>query len=384
MNIILAPDSFKGCLTSVQVCRAMASGIQKVVPKAVITEMPMADGGEGTAASLVAATGGTFVKDVSVMDPLGRPIHASYGVTGNGQTAVIELAAASGLDLLKTSELDPRVTSTFGTGQLIRHALDKGFRSFIICLGGSATNDGGAGLLKALGFRFLDEEGQELAEGGLALNKLHTVDGSQADPRLREADFRIAGDVNNPLIGPTGASAVFGPQKGATPPMVTALDEALRQLADVIEQDYHLSVHNLKGAGAAGGTAAGLIAFLGAKLSSGAALVKQTIGFDERLLSQKPDLVLTGEGKIDVQTNFGKVIAGICHSAQPLNIPVIALTGATSGDLNPLYQAGLTAAFAIADGPLTFVESFEQAEKLIEKQTEQIMRVFNLNRGDYS
>ncbi|GGE27881.1 glycerate kinase [Pullulanibacillus camelliae] len=378
MNVILSPDSFKGCLSSVQVCQAMARGIKKATPDAEITCIPMADGGEGTTTSLVAATEGDFMKDLSVHDPLGRPIKASYGVTGDGKTAIIELAAASGLDLLEASELDPRLASTLGTGELILDALDQGLRSFIICLGGSATNDGGTGLLKALGFRFLDQAGDELSEGGWALKHLQAIDMTQADARLKESHFQIACDVSNPLIGNYGASAVFGPQKGATPEMISALDQALARFADVVEQDRGLRLHDLKGAGAAGGTAAGLLAFLNAELVSGIELVKQTIGFDDRIQNNRPDLILTGEGKIDAQTSFGKVIAGICQSAKPLHIPVIALAGATSDELAPLHEAGLAAAFSIADGPLTLEESIERAETLIEKTTEQVIRIIAL------
>lgn len=379
MHIILAPDSFKGSLSATEVCQAMARGIKKVVPEAKIIPVPMADGGEGTTSSIVDATHGTLVEGVSVHDPLGRPIAASYGITGDGQTAVIELAAASGLSLLKPAELDPSQTTTYGTGELIRHALDQGLRTFIICLGGSATNDAGTGLLKALGYRFLDDSGRELPDGGLALQHLHMVDDTDADPRLRDCSFQIACDVANPLVGETGASAVFGPQKGATPQMVSELDKALHRFADVVKQKRGIRLHHLAGAGAAGGTAAGLLAFLNAQLLSGIQLVKKTVAFDALLQNHKPHLILTGEGKLDAQTCYGKVIAGICQSAKSYHIPVIALAGAIGDDLEPLYKEGLTAAFAIANGPLTLEDSFAKAALLIEKQTEQIMRIFTLN-----
>ncbi|HET6872675.1 MAG TPA: glycerate kinase, partial [Sporolactobacillaceae bacterium] len=263
----------------------------------------------------------------------------------------------------------------------IKQALDAGLTSFIICLGGSATNDGGSGLLKALGFRFLDENGEELAEGGLALQNLVKIDTEKADPRLKLCTFKVAGDVTNPLVGPNGASAVFGPQKGATDEDVKALDKALTRFADVIESELNVRIHDMPGAGAAGGTAAGLVAFLNAEILSGVELVKKTVGFETILRNEQPDLIFTGEGKIDAQTGFGKVIAGICTSGKKEGIPVIALAGSVSGELHELYERGLTAAFTIADRPMTLQESIQRASELLEMRVEQLVRVLTIKRG---
>lgn len=276
MRILIAPDSFKGSVTAKEAAQAMKTGVYNVRSDAEVHMMPMADGGEGTMIALVESTEGS-VHEVEAEDPLGRKTTAQYGVTGDGGTAIIELASASGLHTLTKDERDPRVASTFGTGWLILDALEQGIRNFIICLGGSATNDGGAGFLKALGFRFLDVNGSELDSGGLALNQLHTIDESNVEPRVREATFQVACDVNNPFIGSKGASAVFGPQKGATPEIVGQLDTALTVLADCIQQQTGQSIHSLAGAGAAGGTAGGIMAFLNAELKPGIKLVTDVL-----------------------------------------------------------------------------------------------------------
>jgi glycerate 2-kinase len=310
----------------------------------------------------------------------GRPINAVYGAIPEQKKAIIEFASATGLHLLNEEELNPNIASSFGTGKIIRQAMDAGYTSFIICLGGSATNDGGSGLLKALGFRFLDDQGQELAEGGLALQKLAKIDLANADPRLKRCNFRVASDVKNPLVGPNGASAVFGPQKGATEADVKELDKSLTRFADVIESDLCVRVHDMPGAGAAGGTAAGLVALLDAEILSGVELVKETVGFDEMLIQEKPGLILTGEGKMDAQTDFGKVIAGICSSGKKKGIPVVALAGSISGEFQQLFEWGLTAAFSIANGPMTLQESIREASKLVELQVEQLLRVLTIER----
>ncbi|HET7580720.1 MAG TPA: glycerate kinase [Bacillales bacterium] len=375
MNILIAPDSFKGSVTAKEAARAMKQGIHNVKPDARVQIVPMADGGEGTMVSLVEATDGS-IYETEVQDPLGRKITGHYGVSGDSKTAFIELASASGLDKLEKGELDPRMASTYGTGQLISHALKQGLRRFIICLGGSATNDGGSGLLKALGFRFLDAKGQELEPGGLALEKVASVDDSDVDPGVRESVFQVACDVNNPLIGPNGASAVFGPQKGATPEMVRQLDSALSVFADCVERETGFSVHEYPGAGAAGGTAAGLLALLKADLKPGFRLVTEAVHLEGYLENNHYDLLLTGEGKLDSQTASGKVVAGLAEVAKRHRMPVVALAGATEGDLSPMYEKGLTAAFSITDGPMSLEEAMENGSFLIERQTEQILRVF--------
>ncbi|HEX7065763.1 MAG TPA: glycerate kinase [Bacillales bacterium] len=378
MDILVAPDSFKGSLTARQVAEAMKKGILKARPDAGVKLVPMADGGEGTMTSLVEATDGSMC-EVEVEDSLGRKITAEYGITGDGRTAVIELASASGLDKLSKNELDPRVASTYGTGQLMVHALERGLDNFIICLGGSATNDGGSGILRALGFRFRDAEGRELEPGGLSLQNLHTIDTDNVDPRIREASFQVACDVTNPLIGPEGASAVFGPQKGANPETVRQLDEALLVYADCIKRETGLPIHHYPGAGAAGGTAAGLFALLNAELKQGIRLVMEAVHFEETLQSGHYDLLLTGEGKIDGQTASGKVVAGLAEVAKTHKIPVVALGGAVEGDLEPLYQKGLTAAFSITDGPMSLEDAMNNGEWLTEKQAEQVLRLLGIS-----
>lgn len=377
MNILIAPDSFKGSLTAKEVARAVQKGIHRVKRETNVEILPMADGGEGTITSLVEATQGSLI-ETEVEDPLGRSIFAQYGLTGDGETAIIELAAASGLDRLSEVELDPCSASTYGTGQLIRHALDQGVRQFIVCLGGSATNDGGVGILKALGFEFLDEQGERIAPGGRGLKDVHFIKDTAVPVEVHEASFQIAYDVNNPFIGPQGASAVFGPQKGATPEVVQALDEALTRFADRIEQKTGQLIHDLPGAGAAGGTAGGLVAFLQAELKSGIQLVMETVEFEKILEKEQIDLLLTGEGKIDGQTASGKVISGLAGVAKQYQIPTIAITGSMEGDLGALYEKGLSAAFSITSGPMSLEDSMKRASELIEMKVEQVMRVLGV------
>lgn len=374
MNILIAPDSFKGSLTARKAAESMEIGVLKAIPQAKTRLIPMADGGEGTMIALIEATQGFFA-ELEVKDPLGRPIRGHYGVTGDGETAVIELAEASGLDKLAKSELDPLAASTFGTGQFILHALEQGLRRFIICLGGSATNDGGSGILKALGFRFLNEAGNELAPGGLALKNLHAIDDSSVVPSVGEAVFQVACDVNNPLIGRNGASAIFGPQKGATVEMAEQLDDALTVFANCIQEKTGKSVHQIPGAGAAGGTAAGLVAFLDTELKPGIRIVTDTLCLKELLENQSFDFLLTGEGKIDGQTASGKVVAGLSEVAKAHGLPVIALGGAVEGNLGPLHEKGMTAAFSITDGPMPLETAMKSGGQLIARQTEQIFRL---------
>lgn len=378
MKILIAPDSFKGSVTAKEAAQAMERGIHKVLPDADVHMVPMADGGEGTMICLVEATGGV-IHEVEVQDPLGRDMIGQYGVTGDGQTAIIELASASGLHTLTKEELDPCVASTYGSGQLIAHALNRGLRSFIICLGGSATNDAGSGLLKALGFRFLDSVGRELVPGGDALKNLHTIDESNVNLQVKQATFHVACDVNNPFIGSNGASAVFGPQKGATPEMVEQLDEALTVFANCIEKQKGQSIHQFPGSGAAGGTAGGLLALVNAELKPGIKIAIKALHFEKLLQRGQFDILLTGEGKIDGQTASGKVVAGLTELAKQYGIPTIALAGAVEGDLTPLYEKGLTAAFSITDGPMSLEEAMAAGSFLIEKQTEQVIRLIHEN-----
>lgn len=374
MKILIAPDSFKGSLSAKEAAESMRKGLLTAVPQAETEIIPMADGGEGTMTAIIEATQGSLI-DVKVQDPLGRPIQGHYGVTGDGRKAVIELAEASGLDKLAKEELNPLTASTYGTGQFIVHALEKGLREFIICLGGSATNDGGTGLLKALGYQFFDADGEELSHGGLALKDLYKIDETHVVEGVRDAVFQVACDVNNPLTGPNGASAVFGPQKGATPEMVEHLDAALAVFAGTVEKETGRSIDEIPGAGAAGGAAAGLVAFLNAELKPGIHIVTETLHVQERLERQSFDFLLTGEGKIDGQTASGKVVAGLAELAKQYGVPVIALGGAVEGNLDPLYEKGLSAAFSITDRPMPLEEAMKDGESLISRKTEQIFRL---------
>jgi glycerate kinase len=374
MEFLLAPDSFKGSVSAKEAAEAMERGILRAYPEAHTVKLPLADGGEGTLEHLIEATKGT-IYEAKVYDPLGRPIRGHYGVTGDGKTAIVELAVASGLTLLQKEELNPKLASTFGTGQLIKKALDKGATSFIICLGGSATVDGGAGILQALGFRFLDRKGNELPPGGMFLKELVDIDDSQVSESVRKASFQLACDVTNPLLGPEGAAAVFGPQKGADEEAVRELEQALTNWANVIQKHTGVAVHNVSGAGAAGGTAAGLYGLLGAKIKAGFSIVSEVLGLENVLTRHRFTAVLTGEGRLDGQTAGGKVVAGVCAAAMKYDTPVIALAGAVQGELASLYERGLTAAFSITDSPMALEQAIAQGTVLLEKQAEQVVRL---------
>lgn len=378
LRIVIAPDSFKGSLSAVEVCRVIKEAIIEVAPAADVTELPLADGGEGTLDCLVVATGGVK-RVVRVSDPLGRPITAHYGVLGDGEVAVIELAQASGLSQLIREEYNPLVTSTFGTGQLLKAALDDGYRNFIIGLGGSATNDAGMGLLKALGMKFYDSYGAELADGGAALENLHTMDDSALHPALAECTFIVASDVDNPLTGAQGASFVFGPQKGATADMVRELDEALTHVAQIVKDQYGIDLHALVGGGAAGGVGATVQAFLRAEYKSGINVVMEAMGAREVI--QQADLVFTGEGKLDVQTLSGKVIAGVATYANTHFVPVIALAGSVELSTEQLKQIGITAAFSIVPGPCDLEEALEQTPSWLKDRVKQILQLYLTRRN---
>lgn len=381
MKIFISPDSFKGSMSSIRAAEAIKRGINRAMPDADTYLSPMADGGEGTLKAMVTATKGKILKAM-VRDPLGRNILAEYGITGDGKTAIIELANASGIERLKTHELDPLKASTFGTGQLIADALEKGYRDFLICLGGSATNDGGTGLLKALGFRFLNADGEDLPEGGYFLKDLAAIDNRNVLPSVFQSTFQVACDVRNPLLGNNGAAAVFGPQKGAAPEQVLQLDYSLNVLADCIKKLQGIRVHDLPGSGAAGGTAAGLVGLLGAELKSGLQLILEKLNLRELFEKESFDLMITGEGKLDGQTASGKVVAGLASFAQAFGIPVIAIAGKVEGNLDSLYEKGLSAAFSITDGPITLEKAMEHGEILLENTAEQIGRILKI-RGRY-
>lgn len=372
MRVLIAPQSFKGSADAVAVAAAIARGIRRALPTAQCDELPLADGGEGTVHALVRATGGT-VQRTRVHDPLLREIDAEWGILGDGTTAVIEMAAANGLPLLRDAERDPRRTSTRGTGDLIVAATMSGAARIIVGIGGSATNDGGAGMARAFGYRFLDAAGAELPEGGAALARLHRLDG-QTDPRLMRPTIEVACDVRNPLLGPEGASAIYGPQKGATPAMVVELDAALTRYADVVERFVGRNVRDVPGAGAAGGLGAGLLAFLDAHLRSGAELVLGAAHFTERLASA--DLVVTGEGRIDAQSVYGKLTQAVVDAATAAGVPVAIVAGGTGPGHEALRERGVGLIEITAPAGMPLSEAMARAEELIEAASERLARRF--------
>jgi len=371
MKIIIAPQSFKGSLSAPEAARAMALGVGRVLPDAEMVLVPMADGGEGTVEALVDATGGRMIK-AEVTGPLGERVKAGWGILGDGVTAVIEMAAASGITLIPPQRLNPLVATTFGTGELIREALDTGCRKLLIGIGGSGTNDGGAGMVQALGVSLLDDRGEELPRGGAALAKLAKIDMSGLDSRLAECQIEAAYDVNNPLCGESGASMVYGPQKGATAEMARQLDSALAHYAKLIESTLGVDVMNLPGAGAAGGMGAGLAAFLGARLLPGMDIVSEAVGLEERL--RGASLVLTGEGRIDGQTLFGKVVAGVAARAKALNVPVVAIVGEIAGG-GEVFGQGIDAVLSIVPGPISLERALSDGAELVSDATERALRL---------
>ncbi|MBY6273980.1 MAG: glycerate kinase [Bacillaceae bacterium] len=377
MRIVIAPDSYKGSLTAAQVAEAMAAGVRRVWPDASVTLIPMADGGEGTVQALVDATGGRLVP-ATVRGPLGDPVEAAFGLLGDGETAVIEMAQASGLPLVPPDRRNPLVTSTYGTGELIRRALDLGARRLIIGIGGSATNDGGAGMAQALGARLLDSDGRDLEPGGGALERLARIDVTGLDPRLRAVEVTVACDVDNPLTGPRGASAVFGPQKGATPEMVARLDAALHRWAEVIRRDLGRDVEAVPGAGAAGGLGAGLMAFLDAELRRGVEIVVEATGLERHLPGA--DLCLTGEGNTDFQTVRGKTPMGVAAAARRHGVPVICLSGGLGRDYRQIYDVGIDVALPIVPGPVDLDTAIREASAYVTDATERALRLVAVGR----
>lgn len=375
MRIVIAPDSFKECLSATKVAKAIFTGIKQVYPEAEIISIPVADGGEGTVEALVAATSGKIIVALTV-DALNRPIQSFYGILGDGETAVIEMAAASGIEKISPEERNPLLTSTFGTGLLIKAALEAGIKKIILGIGGSATNDGGAGMAQALGFGLLNKRGKSIGPGGGSLAELQSIDRKNVHALLRDAQITIACDVRNPLLGPSGATQTYGPQKGATTEMIELLEANLAHFSEIVNQEFGTDWTELHGAGAAGGLGFGLLNFCDAEIVSGFGLIKQLTKLEEHI--QCASLVLTAEGKIDSQTAFGKTISGIAQIAGKHQVPVIALAGALSGDLTQLQEQGVTTVFAIADKPLALAESMDRAEELLSRTTAQIMRVIKI------
>ncbi len=376
-RIIVAPDSFKESLTAAEVASYVADGIRKVLPTAEVIEVPLSDGGEGLTDALISGTGGRFI-DREVTDPLGKKVTARFGVLGDNQTAVIEMAAASGLALVPREERNPMITTTYGTGELIKAALDLGCRRMIVGIGGSATNDGGSGMAMALGVKLLDIDGKPIGPGAAGLRCLHTIDMSTADPRLPATEIMVACDVTNPLCGPTGASYVYGRQKGADPEMLPVMDQALLNLARVIKQDIGIEVQDLSGAGAAGGLGAGLVAFAGGELRSGLGMVFEILDFESRLAGV--DLVITGEGQINAQTLFGKVPAGVARLAKKHHLPVLTIVGSIGPGAEKAYEAGIDAIMSITPGPISLDEAMARAGELVSDATTRAMKLIMLRQ----
>jgi glycerate kinase len=361
MRIVIAPQEFKGSLTASEAAAAIAEGARRAAPEAKLETVPMADGGPGTVEAVVEASGGE-IATATVQDPLGRSVSARWGIVG-GQTAVIEMAAAAGLWRLAEEERDPRVASTYGVGQLALAALDEGCRQIMIGLGGSATNDGGAGMAAALGARFRDADGNELPPGGAALARLERIDSSRLDPELRDCEVIAATDVTNPLCGPEGASLVYGPQKGAGPEAARELDAALRRYGEIVERDVGVHVLDVPGAGAAGGLGAGLVAFLGARIEPGVEVVARTLGLRERL--RGASLVLTGEGRLDAQTGYGKTVAGVARIAREEGVPVIVVAGSLDRGWERILELGVEGVEAIVPRSGTLEEAMARPAEML-------------------
>lgn len=371
LRIIVAPDSFKGSLTAIQAAQAMAAGIHDYDPKISTVLLPAADGGEGTMSSLIGATDGKLIT-VEVQDPLGRIIEASYGVLGDEETCVVEIAEASGLMLVAEHELNPLVASSFGTGELILHALNSGYRKFIIGLGGSATNDGGAGMMQALGMKFMDKERKILSNGGGFLSELEKIDTTLFDKRITESKFIIACDVENPFVGPNGASFIFGPQKGATFEMIEDLDANLSKFADLVEKMTGHSLHNQEGAGAAGGAGGAFQAFFPAQMKQGIDVVLGAISFKKHL--KDTDIVFTGEGKTDAQTLSGKTPFGIATACRRAGKPVILISGVIDEESKALLSPLFTRLYAIADDTISTEESIKNTFQYLRLKTKKAVK----------
>jgi len=378
MKIVIAPDSFKDSLSAQGVADAIALGLADVWPDAHLVKCPMADGGEGTVESILAACEGEL-RRANVRGPLGGTVNAAWGWLPHNHTAIIEMAEASGLQLVPLSKRDACTSSTFGTGELIRAALDAGAQRVILAIGGSATNDGGAGAMQALGVKLLDEQGQTLAPGGLALAQLDRIDLSDIDPRLAEVRFDIAADVTNPLCGPHGASVIFGPQKGASPEQVLQLDSALGHFAAKCAQALGKDVRDEPGSGAAGGLGFAAKAFLCAQFQAGVDVVAELVGLAQAM--QGADLVITGEGRFDAQTLRGKTPFGVARIARQNGVPVIVIAGTLGEGYQALYEHGIDAAFALASGPMTLEQACAEAPRLLQDRARDIARVWRIAKA---
>lgn len=358
MKIVIAPDSYKESLSATEVAQAIEKGFREIFPDAQYVSVPLADGGEGTVEAMIAATHGS-AHSALVTGPLGEKVNANWGMSGDGKTAFIEMAAASGLALVPPEKRNPLITTSRGTGELILQALDSGANNIIIGIGGSATNDGGAGMVQALGAKLCDANGTEIGYGGGSLNSLNTIDVSGLDPRIKNCAIRVACDVTNPLVGELGASRIFGPQKGATEALILELDRNLAHYANIIKKSLGVDVKNVPGAGAAGGMGAALTAFLGAELKSGIEIVTQALNLEEHI--HDCTLVVTGEGRIDSQSIHGKVPVGVANVAKKYHKPVIGIAGSLTRDVGVVHQYGIDAVFSVLTSIGTLEEAFRGA-----------------------
>ena len=377
LRIVISPQAFKHSIGAREAALAIQRGVLAAAPDAETILIPVADGGDGTLAALIDTTGGRC-HEATVTGPLGDPLVARWGVMGDGETAVIEMALASGLALIPDDRRDPRRATTHGTGELMRAAMDEGYRRIIVGLGGSATNDGGTGMAAALGARFLDANGDPLPPGGAALAELVRVDVTDLHPALSEVTIIGATDVTNPLCGETGASAIFGPQKGATPEMVSELDGCLENLARVVQSDLGIDVLHTPGSGAAGGLGAGLIAFAGAELRSGIDMVCDVLDFDRH--APGADFVITGEGRADRSTAFDKAPVGIARRARRFGVPTVLMAGSLGPGYETLYDHGIDAILPIAEEPADLDSSLRRGSELLERAAERAIRLYGLGR----
>ncbi|MCE2413525.1 glycerate kinase [Candidatus Poribacteria bacterium] len=380
MKIVVAPDSFKGSVSALEAANAMEQGLRRVFPDAAIEKIPMADGGEGTVQSLVDATGG-HLQTHRVLAPLENEVEAQFGILSDRETAVIEMASASGLTLVEPHERNPLRTTTYGTGQLIHAALEAGCRRLIIGIGGSATNDGGAGMAEALGIRLLDPNGKQIQRGGGNLRQLASIDVTGLHPAIAETETVVACDVNNPLTGPDGASHVYGPQKGATPEMIETLDGYLAHFDDILTQTLGKSFNDIPGSGAAGGLGAGLMAFLDAELRLGVDIMIDAVNLKERV--KGATVVFTGEGQLDFQTAFGKTPVGVAKVAKAHGIPVIAIAGGIAEGAEAVYDAGIDAMLGIAQEPMSLENAVTDAQRLIADTAEQAARLVVIGQREF-
>lgn len=372
MKFVIAPDSFKESLTALEVATAIETGFKRVFPDADYVKLPMADGGEGTVQSLVDATQGKLI-ECEVTAPLGDKVKSFFGLSGDGKTAIIEMAAASGLHLVPPEKRNPLLTTSYGTGELIKLALDLGVESFILGIGGSATNDGGVGMLQALGMQCLDSQDKPIGFGGAELANIVKIDVQQLDPRLQQVHIEVACDVNNPLCGECGASAIFGPQKGATPEMVKQLDAALSHFAEIAERDCGKQIRDQAGAGAAGGMGGGLLLLPSVQLKAGIQIVLERLHLIDYV--KDADVVITGEGRIDAQSIMGKTPIGVARTAKQFNKPVIAIAGCLREDYDVVFEHGIDAVFPIIHQLGDLSDILKQGEQNLISTAQNVARV---------